>query len=244
MILISKNILVRIKVSALTISLGKFCMITFWYPWHFLTAEILQCFWNRSCCASFLQQLGSKAAVRCAAGGLHLPKLLGTTAAHCILLLHHRGVSALDSDMGLGSRDGFQTACLSWTLWIGSNLWHYWRFWDSSSEDQKGLHWECGCGRVVDIRTFCLRTRCPCGSRLGSSHRWQQGHGGLQRLKSCLRLPETLEAPEVSGENSLTLGESCDLMRCTVWGLEASYVSSFIFFFFSFSQIKQCKWKE
>lgn len=38
-------------------------------------------------------QPGSAAAARCAAGGLQLPEFSGTTAAHHVLLLHHRGVT-------------------------------------------------------------------------------------------------------------------------------------------------------
>lgn len=120
------------------------------------------------------------------------------------------------------------------------------RWWHGTGiQDQKRLHWECGCDEVLDIRSFFLRTHYPCGSRLGSFHRQQQGHGGLQRLKSWLRLPETLESLEISAESSFSHGESCDLMTCTVWGLVASYVSTFTFFFLLISsQIKQCKWKE
>lgn len=171
-------------------------MIASWCPWHCLTAEILQCFWNRSCCASFLQQPGSKAAARCAAGGLHLPKLLGTTAAHCTLLLHHRGVSGSNSDLGHGTgiQGWFANSLLELNIMDRGSLYHYWWFWGYSSEDQKGLHWKSGRDRVVEIRIFCLRTHCPCGSWLDSfpscnmgmvaSEGWNLGSD----LQSLLRL--------------------------------------------------------
>lgn len=207
-------------------------MITFWYSWHFLAAKILQCFWNRSCCASFFQQLGSKAAARCAAGGLQLPELLGTTAAPCILLLHHRGVSVLYSDTALGSRDGFQTVCLSWTLWIGGNLWHYWRFWDYSSEDQKGLFWECGCGGHQELLLEDMLSL------------WQQARLFPQTATGAWWPPEA----EILAQTSKDSWGSWTMWRELIhsWGVLWSnemyclracgwYVSSLIFFFFPFN---------
>lgn len=156
------------------------------------------------------------------------PKAFRHHSCTFIPLLPHRGISELDSDLGhgLGSRDGLlelnivdmisdMTGVLRLQLWGSEGMWELgmWTWW--SGEHQELL--------LED--TLSLWQQARHFLQMATRPRWPP------EVKSWLRLLETLEAPEVSAESSFTCVESCDLMRSTVWGLVACYVSSFIFFF-------------